>query len=99
MASTERSTTGTAENSTYSNQKWKSGNARTRTHHVPYLKFIFEIDDEELAFIYLPLSVWATASCLPSVLPPLFIELRLEPGDDPQPPASPGFDLGVWSES
>ena len=77
-------------------EKWK------RTHAPCTLfefQFIFEIDDEELAFIYLPLSVWATASCLPSVLPPLFIELRLEPGDDPQPPASPGFDLGVWSES
>ena len=55
--------------------------ARLRGHSP-----LVEIDDEELILMYLPLSVWPTASCLPSVLPPLFIELRLEPGDDPQPP-------------
>ena len=45
-----------------------------------------------------PLSVRPTVSCLPLPLP-LLMELRLDPGDDPQPPGSPGLDLGVWSES
>ena len=42
-----------------------------------------------------PLSVRSTV-CLSL---PLLMELRLDPGDDPQPPGSPGLDLGVWSES
>ena len=52
-------------------------------------------EDEMLLVTDSPLSVRST-DCLSL---PLSMELRLDPGDDPQPPGSPGLDLGVWSES
>ena len=52
-------------------------------------------EDEMLLVTDSPLSVRST-DCLSL---PLSMELRLDPGDDPKPPGSPGFDLGVWSES
>ena len=52
-------------------------------------------EDEMLLVTDSPLSVRSTV-CLSL---PLLMELRLDPGDDPQPPGSPGLDLGVWSES